>query len=369
MSAIYCINPSCKHRHQEESTNCSYCHNPLLIQEKYRLLEPLRQLDERGNTEIFEVDDARGTLKVLKVLQDPKNPKLLSMFEREARTLQRLQHSGIPSVEPDGYFTFVLNNGKKLHCLVMEKFEGQNLEQWLKENKPIRQAEAVNWLRQLTEILGMLHQKELFHRDIKLSNIMLKPDGQLALIDFGTVRKMTHTYFAKVSDSHSYEATSIVSAGYSPPEQMNGKAVPQSDFYALGRCFVHLLTGVHPLGFSEDEQTGKLIWYDSNKPPVEIWLVNLIDDLIAPFPGNRPYNTQEILQRLDTQKVMHRLEASLQKQSLYRLRVSLNAFVLLFLLQTLWFLFWPDARKWWEAHLEAQKLQIKYELLQHHQSR
>ena len=146
MSAIYCINPSCKHRHQEESTNCSYCHNPLLIQEKYRLLEPLRQLDERGNTEIFEVDDARGTLKVLKVLQDPKNPKLLSMFEREARTLQRLQHSGIPSVEPDGYFTFVLNNGKKLHCLVMEKFAGQNLEQWLKENKPIRQAEAVNWL-------------------------------------------------------------------------------------------------------------------------------------------------------------------------------------------------------------------------------
>jgi serine/threonine protein kinase len=269
---IYCINPSCKKRqNQEDSTNCS-CGTPLLIQEQYRLVKPLRDLDERGNTEVFEVD-AGGILKVLKVLQAPQNPKLLEMFEREARILQRLQHSGVPRVEPDGYFTFVLNNGKKLHCLVMEKFEGENLEQWLEKNKPISQAVAVDWLTQLTEILGMLHQNELFHRDIKLSNIMLKPDGKLALIDFGTVREMmTLTYRVKASDSRRYEVTGIVSPGYSPPEQINGKAVPQSDFYALGRCFVHLLTGVHPLDFPEDEQTGKLIWYDSS-PRVATWLV------------------------------------------------------------------------------------------------
>ena len=198
---------------------------------------------------------------------------------------------------------------------------------------------------------------------------MLKPDGQLALIDFGTVRKMTHTYFAKVSDSHSYEATSIVSAGYSPPEQMNGKAVPQSDFYALGRCFVHLLTGVHPLGFSEDEQTGKLIWYDSNKPPVEIWLVNLIDDLIAPFPGNRPYNTQEILQRLNTEKVVPRLEASLQKQNLRCLiNIGLNLVVLLFLLGTWWF--WQqDAQLSQKAHRESLELRKDYKQWWDRQSR
>ena len=360
MSAIYCINPSCKKRqNQDDSTQCLTCHTPLLIQEKYRLLKSLRELDERGNTEIFEVD-ARGTPKVLKVLQDPKNPKLLEMFEREARTLQRLQHPGVPRVELDGYFTFVLNDGKKLHCLVMEKFEGQNLEQWLKKNEPISQALAVDWLRQLTTILGILHQNELFHRDIKLSNIMLKPDGQLALIDFGMVRKMTYTYFAKVSDSHSYEATSIVSAGYSPPEQMNGKAVPQSDFYALGRCFVHLLTGVHPLNFPEDRQTGKLIWYDSNKPPVDIWLADLIDDLIAPLLRHRPLNTQEILQHLDTGKVLPRLKASLRKLSLYWLKVSLNFVLLLILLNVAWF-WWRDKQLWWKAERQSVELQKAYD--------
>lgn len=126
----YCINPKCHQRHnQDDLKTCSACGTSLLIQQKYRLLEPLRELDERGNTEIFAVD-AGGITKVLKILQ---NPKLLPMFEREAHTLQRLQHPGIPRVEPDGYFTFELANGKKLHCLVMEKFAGQNLEQWLEQ--------------------------------------------------------------------------------------------------------------------------------------------------------------------------------------------------------------------------------------------
>lgn len=362
MISIYCINPSCKKReNQDDSRNCSACHTPLLIQEQYRLLKPLRKLEERANTEVFEVD-ARETPKVLKVLQDPQNPKLLSMFEREARTLQRLQHPGVPRVELDGYFTFVTNNGTKLHCLVMEKFEGQNLEQWLENNKPISQALAVDWLTQLTTILGMLHQNELFHRDIKLSNIILKPDGQLALIDFGMVRKMTNTYFAKVSDSSRREVTSIVSVGYSPPEQMNGKAVPQSDFYALGRCLVHLLTGVHPLNFPEDEQTGKLIWYDSNKPPVDIWLADLIDDLIAPLLRHRPLNTQEILQRLDTGKFLPQIKASLRKLNLYWLKGILNFVVLLIVLNIAWF-WWRDKQPWLEAEQQSLKLQNAYDCI------
>ncbi|RAM51867.1 MAG: hypothetical protein C6Y22_09330, partial [Hapalosiphonaceae cyanobacterium JJU2] len=82
-----------------------------------------------------------------------------------------------------------------------------------------------------------------------------------------------------------------------PPEQMNGKAVPQSDFFALGRTFVYLLTGKFPHEFSEHPRTGELIWRDSAKG-ISKNLADFIDYLMAPFPGNRPKDTQEILQRV-----------------------------------------------------------------------
>ncbi|MCG8361718.1 MAG: serine/threonine protein kinase [Pseudanabaenales cyanobacterium] len=288
----YCINPKCSARcNPDPLEHCQACTTPLLIQGRYRLIRPLRELDEWGHTEIFEVDD-QGVSKVLKIL---KNPRLLPLFEREVKTLQQLQHLGIPQVESDGYFLFALNNGPEIHCLVMEKITGENLEQWMEKRGAIDQALALKWLGQLAEILDQVHRNELFHRDIKLSNIMLRPNGQLALIDFGTVRQVTNTYLAKIGGRR--DVTSIVSPGYTPLEQINGKAVPQSDFYALGRSFVYLLTGKHPVDFDEDNQTGRLNWRD-HAPQILPWLANLIDDLMAPFPGQRPLNAQEILRRL-----------------------------------------------------------------------
>ena len=290
----YCINPKCSARcNPDRLEHCQACETPLLIQGRYRLIRPLRDLDEWGNTEIFEVDD-QGVSKVLKIL---KTPRLLSLFEREVKTLQQLQHPGIPQVEPDGYFPLSLENGLEVYCLVMEKITGENLEQWMEQREPIDQALALKWLGQLAEILDQVHRNELFHRDIKLSNIMLRPNDQLALIDFGTVRKVTNTYLAKIGGRR--DVTSVVSPGYTPLEQINGKAVPQSDFYALGRSFVYLLTGKHPVDFDEDIQTGQLNWRD-HAPQISPWFANLIDDLMAPFPGQRPLNAQEIMRRLSS---------------------------------------------------------------------
>lgn len=291
----YCINPKCPQRQQpDDLSHCAACGTPLLIQERYRLLSPMRELDAWSLTDIFAVDDG-GRQRVMKVL---KQPKLLSLFEREVFTLQQLDHPGIPQVDADGYFTVdIANGGSQLACLVMEHIDGLTLEQWLEKHGPADSALAQTWLRQVVEILDLVHQTELFHRDIKLSNIMLRPNDQIALIDFGTVRQVTNTYLAKISGKR--DVTSIVSPGYTPLEQINGKAVPQSDFYALGRSFVHLLTGEHPVDLETDDDTGALSWRQA-APQVEPWFADLIDDLTAPFPGQRPFNAQEILQRLDT---------------------------------------------------------------------
>ncbi|GAB4276651.1 MAG: hypothetical protein Fur0025_01980 [Oscillatoriaceae cyanobacterium] len=264
----------------------------LLLQNRYLVIQ---KLGEGGFGTTFAVSDT-GTPKVLKVLLN-NYPKAVSLFQREAEVLQRLDHPGIPKVEPDGYFTFEPgDNAEPLHCLVMEKIEGQNLQEWLLENQPISQKQAIDWLKQLAQILHQVHEQQYFHRDIKPSNIMLKPDGQLVLIDFGAVRELTETYWRKVAQK---DVTGMISAGYTPPEQYDGKAEIRSDFFALGRTFVHLMTGKHPIDVSRDSETGALIWRESAKQVSES-LADLIDCLMAPFPGQRPENALVILQRLES---------------------------------------------------------------------
>ncbi|MEL6816129.1 MAG: serine/threonine-protein kinase [Cyanobacteria bacterium J06598_3] len=301
----YCINPWCTARENPHRDNltprdrCGACDTPLLIQGRYRLLRPLRALSDWEPSEIFEVDD-RGQTKVLKLLrQDIFQPQ----FEREVETLQQLKHPGIPQVAEDGYFTVSLSNNRQIHCMVMEKIQGTNLDVWLQKQGSIDQATALNWIHQLVELLGHIHTKGLFHRDIKLSNIMLRPTGQLTLIDFGTVRPMTNTYLAKVGGSHQRDMTSVVSPGYTPLEQINGKAVPQSDFYALGRSMVYLLTGKHPIDLPEAETTGMLDWHSHTVQPVSDWFAQLLDDMMALSPAQRPLRADVLLARLAQKKL------------------------------------------------------------------
>lgn len=291
---IYCINPHCQQRQNpDELECCQTCGTPLLIHDRYRLIQPLRRLDSRKYTDVFEVDD-QGTRKVMKVLKD-NHAKLVELFEREALTLELLNHPGIPKVESDGYFTVFVNSTTELHCLVLEKIEGQNLEAWAKQYGAISQSLALNWLRQLLEIVDYLHQNQFFHRDIKPSNIILKPDGRLVLIDFGSVREITGTYLAKLRGD--VELTKIISEGYTAPEQRQGRCLPQSDFYALGRTLVHLLTNKPPSCLPINHNTGQLIWQDK-APQISKPLAEFIDDLMANAVVNRPQDVQAIAQGL-----------------------------------------------------------------------
>lgn len=289
---VYCINPKCQNRENPDNLqHCQDCGITLLINGRYRLVRPLRELHLPSCFDIFEVDD-QGTPKVLKVLKT-KHHKYIELFEQEARLLTKLRHPGIPKAEPDGDFSFPLRNGRELRCLVMERVEGKNLQQWLQQNQRISQDYlALQWLRQLAEILDYVHHEGFFHRDIKPSNIMLKPNGQLVLIDFGTVRKITQTVIK------GREITAVYSYGYTSQEQAEGRANQQSDFFALGRTFVHLLTGKHPVDLPNKSGTDQLMWRDI-APQVSRSLADFIDELMAPSVQNRPDDTQTILQRID----------------------------------------------------------------------
>ncbi len=188
----------------------------------------------------------------------------------------------------------------------MEKIEGQDLKRWLDRNPPASEAQALDWLEQIVKILDTIHPN-LLHRDIKPSNIMLPPNGELVLIDFGAVKELTKTYIEQQPNItvKQQDITKIFAPGFTPQEQRNGHPKPQSDFFALGRTFVNLLTGKHPTDLNEDIRTEKLIWREE-APLISDDLVDLIDWLMEPNWRNRPKNTREILREIERIKSVKR---------------------------------------------------------------
>ena len=298
----YCINPNCFERKNDESAlKCAACGNPLVFYEegRYCLIKPLGNIHRLHPYEVFESKHLiRNKSIIIKVLKWD-DPEWIKRFDQEKSILRDLNNLGLPKLEKE--FDVQLKNGHTLHCIAMEKVDGDNLEEWLVKNKKkkkkfrITEREAISWLKQMAEILDELHQRSFFHRDIKPANIMVKKiSNQLVLIDFGDARQVTGTVVDPNKD-----VTSVYSHGYTAPEQVKRRAVPQSDFFSLGRTFAHLLTGIPPDKLpTHSNNDDKLLWRDKAPQIVSKQLVKLIDDMMEPLVNKRPKNTQEILQRI-----------------------------------------------------------------------
>lgn len=337
---IYCINPDCPDRENHDDADiCKSCSTNLLIENnpkssarrKYRLhlIQPVSELQPRRYSELFEVRDLEsGEIRILKILKTPilkrleplMYEKLVSLFQREFQTLKALRHSGIPKVKVEDYFSIeIASNPNQLPCICMPKIEGMTLKSWLKKGEKLSQSQAVDWLKQLSSILDYIHTHKphaVFHRDIKPSNIMLQPDGKLALIDFGGSRPITESYLIKVGTGPNEtgtpqfdDVTTLVSTGYTPLEQFNGKALPSSDFYALGRTMVRLMTGRELSNLQINEKTGNTIWR-RYAPQIKKPLADLIDEMTAIAPADRPKNTKYLLKEVEKLEIWEKTSRS-----------------------------------------------------------
>ncbi|NJL01336.1 MAG: protein kinase [Spirulinaceae cyanobacterium SM2_1_0] len=299
----YCINPRCTYPDDpanDQQQICRHCGSALHLLGNYTVVSLLS--DSSGFARIYTVTDGekQEILKCLKA-EHNANPKVVDLFRQEVAVLSQLNHPGVPRISPDGYFQYwPRQDSDPLHCFIMEQIDGPNLREWMLQQGDllIGEQQAIDWLRQITEILHLVHQKNYFHRDIKLQNIMLRSNGQLVLIDFGAAREMTYTYLARLGSAGN--VTRVSSAGYTPPEQEKGHPVPQSDFFALGRTFVYLLTGksvtdpelYNPL-------TDEFHWRQY-APDLSPAFMEFIDRLMARRAAERPHDTQAILDTLDT---------------------------------------------------------------------
>lgn len=184
--------------------------------------------------EHFPHVERRCAVKVMRASDDPTLAELQkAAFEREASLLASLRHPAIPEV-----YDFFIEDGRC--CLILEYIEGEDLERYLERaGKPLPESVLVDWALQVLDVLQFLHTQRphpIVFRDLKPSNIMLRQDGSIVLIDFGIARLF----------QPQARGTTIGTEGYAPPEQYRGIADPRGDLYALGATLYHLATGIDP---------------------------------------------------------------------------------------------------------------------------
>lgn len=289
--AIYPSSALCRHLgNPPNNLFCIHCGEPILVQRVVRQYSILRTLGQGGmGTTYLAWDKTRsvaGTpqLLVLKEMNADmaKIPKAQELFEREARTLKTLHHSGIPK-----YYDFFLEAGKKY--LAMELIHGQDLEHIVHDKGPISADKAIAWMIQTCDVLNYLHNQQppLIHRDIKPANLMLRPfDRQIIVLDFGAVKEIG-----------TYAGTRIGAEGYCAPEQERGQPLIQSDLYAIGPTLIFLLTGETPFKFFR--QRGKSYRFNiEDLPMITRQLREVIDRVTEPLPGDRYSSAKQLSKAL-----------------------------------------------------------------------
>ncbi len=168
--------------------------------------------------------------------------QLREQFQQEARLLAELRHPNLPRV------TDHFDDDGNVY-LVMDFIQGQRLDQIIAHSEQISEDKVLEWTRQLMEALAYCHSQGVIHRDIKPQNVIITPQGQAILVDFGLAKL--------VDPDNPRTRTAMRGLGtpeYAPPEQYDtkkGYTDPRTDIYSLGATLYHALVGEPPPALSE----------------------------------------------------------------------------------------------------------------------
>lgn len=240
-----------------------------IIAERYRIVNILG----RGGIGItYQAEDLhngeRVALKELS-LRQMADWKVLELFEREARVLSYLNHPAIPRYL-DHFQVDTANN--RYFYLVQALAEGQPLATLVQGGWHASEGEVRRLAMQVLEILSYIHSLKppIIHRDIKPQNLILRQDGQLFLVDFGSVQD---TYRGTLTQG----STVVGTYGYMAPEQFRGQAVPATDLYGLGATLLFLLTHRSPADLPQRRLRIDFRFHLTLSPDFADWLETMLE--------------------------------------------------------------------------------------------
>ena len=256
---------------------------------RYRLLS---RIAIGGMGEVWKAHDPIILRDVAIKILKPEymgDPGFLERFRTEAKHAARVNHEGIANV-----YDYGEDAGSAF--LVMELVPGESLAKILEDRKILPEMEVLDIVAQTARALYAAHQEGLVHRDVKPGNLLITPEGQVKITDFG---------IARVADQVSLTATGQVmgTVQYLAPEQATGKpATASTDIYSLGIVAYEALSGKRP--FTGDNQMVIAMSQIRDVPPalpdeLDPAVTELIMACLAKKAIMRPATALELAQRAE----------------------------------------------------------------------
>lgn len=212
-----------------------------ILEGKYEIL---KQIGKGGMSIVYVAMDIRlnkqWAIKEIKNDNSQNVETLLKGLEMEANILKKVDHPVLPRIVD------IIDKDGTVY-VVMDYIEGRAMDKVLEEDGAQPEEKVIEWAKQLAGALDYLHTMNppIIYRDMKPSNIMLKPDGTVKLIDFGTAKEYKVENIA--------DTTALGTRGYAAPEQFgdrSGKGIyktdARTDIYCLGATLYHIVTGKNP---------------------------------------------------------------------------------------------------------------------------
>ncbi|NLW48608.1 MAG: Stk1 family PASTA domain-containing Ser/Thr kinase [Firmicutes bacterium] len=245
-----------------------------ILGNRYRLLE---LIGEGGMALVYKAEDSllcrAVAVKILRP-QYASDAEFVERFHREAKAAASLAHPNVVNI-------FDVGKEDDIDYIVMEYIPGENLKDLIKRNVPMAVEQALDITRQIGEALHHAHQRNIIHRDIKPHNILVTPEGQIKVTDFGIARAISASSFTQAG-------MVIGSVQYSSPEQVKGGVVgPQSDIYSLGCVLYELLTGTIPfqgdtsISIAMQHLQGSLIPIRELRPDIPVAIERIVEQAMA----------------------------------------------------------------------------------------
>lgn len=253
-----------------------------IIDGKYEIL---KEIGRGGMSIVYLAMDKRlnkqWAVKEIRKKGSGKNEEIVvNSLLAEANMMKRLDHPSLPRIVD------IIDNGVTIY-VVMDYIEGESLDKILNEYGAQPEEMVVNWAKQLCDALSYLHSQKppIIYRDMKPANVMLKPEGNIKIIDFGIAREYKEQNLA--------DTTVLGTKGYAPPEQYSGQTDPRSDIFALGMTMHHLLTGVDPRNGEPYAPVRQ--W----NPELSEGIETIIDRCVEPAAENRYQSCADLLYDLE----------------------------------------------------------------------
>lgn len=208
-----------------------------VIDDKYEILKLIGQ---GGMSRVYLAMDKRlnkqwAIKEIEKRAKDKNNEIVIQSAIAEANLIKQLDHPAIVRIVD------IIDNGDVIY-IIEDYIEGETLSSVLETQGAQPQELVIEWAMQICEALEYLHTRKppIIYRDMKPANVMIKPDGNIKVIDFGIAREY--------KDQSLADTVSLGTKGYAAPEQFGGKGQTdaRTDVYCLGVTLYHLLTGQNP---------------------------------------------------------------------------------------------------------------------------